>query len=225
MSKIPVYFIPGMASNPLIFEHIKLDPTKYESHFLTWPQVHKTMSLDKYVDLFEKQINKSTPVLIGVSFGGIIAQELAKKIKVETIIIISSVKNTSEYPYLYKFARQTKLYKLLPTSLASKILGAYTRWLGNKNAKRKILYERYLTILDPLYLDWSIDKIINWQQIQTLENIIHIHGEKDELFPIKNIKNAIILPGGTHAMILTKYKWLNKNIPLLISNKKDETKY
>ena len=111
MSKIPVYFIPGMASNPLIFEHIKLDPAKYESHFLTWPQVDKAMTLDKYVDLFKQQINQPSPVLIGVSFGGIIAQELAKTIKVKTTIIISSVKSNLEYPPLYKFAKKTKLYK------------------------------------------------------------------------------------------------------------------
>ena len=41
-------------------------------------------------------------------------------------------------------------------------------------------------------------------------------GDDDMIFPIKNIKNCIILKGGTHIMIVTKYKWLNENLPKII---------
>ena len=37
-------------------------------------------------------------------------------------------------------------------------------------------------------------------------NVIHIHGNKDEIFPIKYIKNCIVIEGGTHVMILNKAK-------------------
>lgn len=223
MSKIPVYFIPGMASNPLIFEHIKLDPTIFETHYLSWPTVSKNMTLQQYVLLFKKKIHHNNPVLIGVSFGGIIVQELHNTIQASKTIIISSVRSPEQYPSLYNFARKTKIYKILPLNLLTK---AFQYWLTKNTSAHKLdLYKRYLTVLDVNYLDWSIDKILNWQPKKELDHVLHIHGDRDELFPVENIKNAIILKGGTHAMIITKFKWFNKHLPSLITNNTNEKEY
>ena len=40
MSKIPVYFMPGLAASSIIFENIKLPEDTFEMHFLEW-FVHK----------------------------------------------------------------------------------------------------------------------------------------------------------------------------------------
>jgi hypothetical protein len=56
-----------------------------------------------------------------------------------------------------------------------------------------------------------------WEQVQPIEDIIHIHGEEDLVFPIKNISDCIRIPSGTHIMILNKYRWFNANLPGLIS--------
>ena len=44
------------------------------------------------------------------------------------------------------------------------------------------------------------------------QNITHIHGTNDHVFPIKNIKNCIEIEDGTHSMIITKAKKLSKII-------------
>ncbi len=54
--------------------------------------------------------------------------------------------------------------------------------------------------------------MLNWQQEKVLKNIVHIHGTKDNIFPIKHIKNSIEIEGGTHVMILTKAKEISKII-------------
>ena len=50
----------------------------------------------------------------------------------------------------------------------------------------------------------------------------HIHGDKDTVFPIENLDTSqhfYRLKGASHAMILTHYKWFNKELPeLLISH-------
>ena len=38
MSKIPVYFMPGLAASPIIFENIKLPEEDFEMYFLEWFQ-------------------------------------------------------------------------------------------------------------------------------------------------------------------------------------------
>ena len=48
-----------------------------------------------------------------------------------------------------------------------------------------------------------------------------IHGKLDKLVPFSKTaananSNAILVKNATHAMILTKASWLNKNIPELI---------
>ena len=58
--------------------------------------------------------------------------------------------------------------------------------------------------------------MVCWKQDIPLPNVIHIHGEKDGVFPIYNIKGCIKIKGGTHIMIINKYKWFNENLPKLI---------
>ena len=68
----------------------------------------------------------------------------------------------------------------------------------------------------PAYLDWSIDRIVNWQQKEPLPRTIHIHGDIDPVFPIQYIKNAVVVKNGTHIMIINRYKWFNENLNSLI---------
>jgi len=83
--------------------------------------------------------------------------------------------------------------------------------------KRLTLYEKYIGLRSPSYLDWSIDRIVNWQQKEPLPRTIHIHGDKDSVFPIQYIKNATVIHGGTHIMIINRYKWFNEHLINMIN--------
>ena len=78
------------------------------------------------------------------------------------------------------------------------------------------LYERYLSVRDVNYLDWAIECVLLWDRTRVDPNVIHIHGDTDEVFPLHYIKNCIVVKGGTHVLILSKYKWLNENLPAII---------
>jgi branched-subunit amino acid aminotransferase/4-amino-4-deoxychorismate lyase len=51
-------------------------------------------------------------------------------------------------------------------------------------------------------------------------NIRHITrdelGDVDEVFPIQYIQDCIEIKGGSHIMILNKFKWFNENLPKII---------
>lgn len=111
--------MPGMAANPTIFDKLELPTAIFEKHFLDWSVPDKDMSLEDYALKMSHQIKHEDAVLIGVSFGGILVQEMAKHIKVEKVIIISSVKSNSELPKRMIFAKYTKVHKLLPTGLVN----------------------------------------------------------------------------------------------------------
>ncbi|RKN81618.1 alpha/beta hydrolase [Ulvibacterium marinum] len=214
--KTHVYFMPGMAANPSIFENIALPKDKFEQHLLEWFIPEQGMTLSEYAVEMNKNIVHENPVLLGVSFGGMLVQEMAKYIPIKKTIIVSSVKSTSELPKKMTFAKYTKAYKLLPTGLVNNVelLAKYA--FGETITKRLKLYEQYLSIRDKHYIDWSLDQIINWDQQDCPERLVHIHGEKDPVFPIGNIKDCITVKNGTHTMIIHRAKWFNEHLPTII---------
>lgn len=219
MDKIAVYFMPGLAANASIFERIALPENQFDTYFMEWEIPFKAETLKEYAQRISEKITHKNPVLIGVSFGGILVQEMAPFLEPKKIIIVSSVKSNLEFPTAFKLAKQTKAYKLLPTSLIANIDNLAQFTFGDKVKQRLKLYQKFLSVRDKKYLDWSIEKIIFWDRKKANPNVIQIHGDADEVFPIKNIKNCIVVKGGTHIMILSKFKWFNSNLPKIIIDK------
>jgi pimeloyl-ACP methyl ester carboxylesterase len=216
MSKIPVYLMPGLAASSAIFERISLPNEIFEVHLLEWELPVDNESLPQYAKRMALKVLHPNPVLIGVSFGGILVQEMAKFIEVRKLIIISSVKTNLEFPKRMKVAKATKAYKLIPTHLLANIESLSAFSFGSKIKQRLKLYEKFLRVRDRRYLDWAVEQVVLWERSVADESVIHIHGDEDDVFPIKNIQNCIVVKGGTHIMILTKYKWLNENLPKII---------
>ena len=213
---IHVYLMPGMAASPKIFEHIKLPDTQFEIHYLEWFLPLKNETISRYALRMTSKIKHDAIVLLGVSFGGVLVQEMCKHITVKKLIIVSSVKKTSELPKKMLFVKTTMAYKLLPTQLVGNIELFAKYVFGSNITKRLELYKKYLSVNDSCYLSWAIKQMVCWQQENYSPEIIHIHGVNDTVFPIKNISNCIAIEGGTHIMIINKYKWFNKNLPRII---------
>jgi esterase/lipase len=208
--------MPGMAASPKIFEHIKLPDDQFEIHYLEWliPLDNETLSV--YALRMRQNIKHDNIALIGVSFGGVLVQEISKYINVRKLIIISSVKSMHELPKKMLFAKSTGAYKIVPTHLASKIDVFEKYAFGKQMAKRLELYRKYLSVNNSKYLSWAIKEMVCWEQETYNSKIVHIHGENDSVFPVKNIRDCIIIPKGTHIMIINKYKWFNENLPQII---------
>ena len=217
MSKIPVYFMPGLAASPAIFENIKLPPDLYEMHWLHWEIPNKMETLTSYAKRMADSVIHDGAVLIGVSFGGLVVQEMAQFLNLKRLIIISSVKTNLEMPLRMKVVKSTKAYKLLPTYLLQNVEILRRFSFGSVVRQRLNLYEKYLSVRDKIYLDWAIEQMMVWERTEVDEKVVHIHGDADEIFPIKNIQNCITVSGGTHIMILNKARWFNENLPKIIS--------
>ena len=216
-NKTHIYFMPGLAASSRIFEHIHLPEEKYELHFLEWLMPESTNeSIENYCKRLSKNIIHENPVLVGVSFGGMIVQELSKFIKPQKIVVISSIKNNNEMPRHFIFMQWTRIYKLFPSGRISKLNGFPTFGLSRSLKKKMELYNKYLAVRDKIYLDWAVFNVLHWKSKDNITNIVHIHGSKDEIFPIKYIKNSIIIEGGTHAMIITKAKKISQTLEELI---------
>ncbi|GAB4157224.1 MAG: alpha/beta hydrolase [Winogradskyella sp.] len=215
---IHVYLMPGMAASPSIFEYIKLPEDRYKIHWLEWQIPEKKETLVAYAKRMCKFIKHENAVLLGVSFGGMLVQEMSKFLKLKKLFVVSSVKSHHELPKRMKLLKYTKAYKILPTKLVSNIdlLAKYA--LGETIKKRVDLYKKYLSVNDKAYLDWAIEQVVCWEQEHPNPQAIYIHGDKDLVFPHSCGGDCIVIKGGTHIMILNKYKWFNENLPKLIES-------
>ncbi|WP_418639422.1 alpha/beta hydrolase [Winogradskyella sp.] len=211
-----IYLMPGMAANPSIFEHIDLPKNNYEIHWLEWQIPNKNETLRDYALRMCTFIKHDNVVLLGVSFGGVLVQEMSKYLNLKKLIVVSSVKSHHELPKRLKLLKVTKAYKFLPTQLMSNIdlLAKYA--FGETIKKRVDLYKKYLSVNDKTYLDWAIKQMVCWSQEEAHPDAIYIHGDNDAVFPHSCVGNCIVIKGGTHIMIINKYKWFNENLPKLI---------
>ena len=216
MDKIAVYLMPGLAASSAIFERIELPVATFEIVLLDWEIPLYNESLPDYAKRISAKITHPNPVLIGVSFGGILVQEMAAFVQARKVIIISSVKSNLEFPRRMKIAKTTKAYKLIPMSLILNLENLAKFSFGGKINQRIKLYEKYLSVRDIKYLEWAVEKVILWDRTVIDERVIHLHGDNDDVFPIKYIKDCTVVKGGTHIMILNKYKWLNENLAQII---------
>ena len=211
-SKKHLYFVPGLAADVSIFEFLQF-PEDYELHYLEWLlPLSEEENLNEYCKRMAERITHPNPILIGVSFGGIIVQELKPMVNASKVFIISSIKSRDEMPLHLKLLQKTKTYKLFPTGAIANFED-FTKYAFGDRAKQKIkLYKKYLSVRDKQYLNWAVHNVLNWNRAEADSEIIHIHGTNDLIFPSKNIKNCMLIEEGTHAMILMKAKKISRII-------------
>jgi len=216
METVPIYLMPGMGANYKIFEYLTF-PDKFEVFYLNWLIPQKNEELSHYVLRIRQQIKHENPILIGVSFGGIIIQELSKYISVRQLILISTIKHQDELPPLYKIVKNFGLYQLFPFKL-TKYHQALKKVAIHQKLQQKIkIYNRYFKVTDPYYIKWSVYQVLHWKQTKELKNYIHIVGEKDIVFPVKYIKDPkIIVSDGSHEMIIFKARHISNLLQNLL---------
>ena len=152
--------------------------------------------------------------IAGYSFGGQVAYQFAiqSSKRLKKLIIISAVKSTSELPRWMKVAGALYLNKLLPTGsykLTEKIDNAR---LGVTTQEEMEMVKNYRRIADPVYMQWAISKVFNWKNQWHPQNIIHIHGDKDRVFPVRKVKPDHIIKDGTHIMIYNRAREISEVI-------------
>lgn len=211
-----LYVFSGLGADKRVFNY--LDFSKYNTTFIDWITPFEKETIEAYAKRLTAQITSEKPILIGLSFGGIIAIEVGKIIESEKIILIASAKNKTEIPFYYRFAGFLKLHKLIPTKLMKKS-NFFSFWLfGIKNKENKNLLTEILKDTDENFLKWAIDKIVNWKNTTIPKNIKHIHGTADRILPIQFAKSDLQIIDGGHFMTIDKFEELNSVLENLIKN-------
>lgn len=208
MSKI--YIFSGLGVDRRVFDNI--DFGNLDVEFVDWIDPLKNEPLENYAKRISQKITNDNPILIGLSFGGMVAVEISKIIKTEKIILIGSAKNKFELPKFNRISGKLKLNKLIPKSIFKK-QNLVTNWIfGIETDSEKQLLKEILKDTDPNFFSWAINEIVNWKNETIPENVIHIHGNKDRIIPFKNVKADFVIEGGGHFMTVNRSKEIQEII-------------
>ena len=216
MSMKTVYVFSGLGADERVF--YKINFSGYAVHFIQWIAPQKNEAIEDYSLRLTAQITKENPILVGLSFGGMMAVEVAKHISTEKIIIISSAKSKNEIPFYFRLAGKFGVTKIIPATALIKI-NVFTNWFfSNRTVEDKKMLSAILHDTDPVFLKWAIHAIASWQNITIHQNLHHIHGDADRILPFKFVTCHETIKGGAHLMIVNRSAEVNLLLQKLINN-------
>jgi len=207
---VKVYLIPGIGSDGRLYDQMLA--TGMDAEVLEWFTPLPDESFNDYIRRFAKQINTGGSfAIIGTSFGGIMAVELARILNPDKLIIISSVKCRAELPPYVRIGKYISLFRSstgLMYNRVNRILLKILR-LGIQQKFLDTVIEMSQNA-DEDFIRWAIDKVMKWENKNYPHRILHIHGTYDALFPIIFIKDCVRIEGGTHTMVIERADEINK---------------
>jgi pimeloyl-ACP methyl ester carboxylesterase len=209
-----VYFISGLGADKRSFSFLDLsfcDPV-----FIDWIQPLPAESLAGYALRLKEQITEQHPIIVGVSFGGMLVTEMAKADPQIKAIIISSNKTANEFPSIYRTGKYLPAYKWVPPTVLKRTALFRSLFFGPKGEKQKETFRKILNDSDTRFTKWAIHSILNWKNKEVPENITHIHGTSDKLLPYRKVKADYAIEKGTHLMIMNQPEEISNLIKKLI---------
>jgi len=204
------YFLSGLGADRRIFSKLNL-PEHLNIVHIEWIPNLPNESITSYVKRLSSAIDTTKPFqLVGLSFGGIVATEIAKISKPKQIIIISSISSSKQIPWYFNLSGQFLFNPLIPSSFM-KLSNPISHWFfGAKSTEEKTLFEDFLNVSDSNFLKWAFEKIATWENKIKVENLFHIHGEDDKAFPIMYVQPDYVVKGGEHLMVYDKHEEISK---------------
>ena len=217
-----IYCISGLGADERVFQ--KLELQGYQPIHIRWLEPDDRENIADYARRLTAQIKSEKPILVGLSFGGIMAIEIAKQIDIEKVILISSTKDCHEIPFYFKMFRWLPIYLLLPARLILWLGKLLASWFFSLEtvAERK-LFKAILFDTNARFLKWAIHQVVIWKNELIPENIYHIHGEGDRIFPFQFVREDFSVENGGHFMIMNRAELISNLIQKIIDLEVEST--
>ena len=212
-----VYCLSGLGADRRIFSRLEVPGVEFVH--LDWIVPRKNETIGDYAGRMSEQLpsayrddkdrkEAADPyrdlVFMGVSFGGMMAVEMAKSLPGARVILISSVVHHRQLPLWMKWAGRLQLNRLVPSKPWKWTMKLGNSFLGARTEQERQLCNEFRRNADPVYLHWAIRQVLNWRNEWKPAGYAHIHGNRDRTFPIGRISPTHIVRGGGHFMVMTQ---------------------
>jgi pimeloyl-ACP methyl ester carboxylesterase len=211
-----IYCISGLGADERAFS--KLTVEGYNLHVIQWLKPYPKETIVQYAARMREPIAQENPILMGLSFGGMICTEIAKQMPVQKIILVSSIKSLYELPFWMRAVAKLKLNKVVPLKRTSKFSEAVQNlFLGISTPEEKAVVAVSRKKDNKEYIHWAVNQVINWKNNWQHQYTFHIHGDADRMFPIKRVKATYIIKNAGHFMIMNRADEVSSYINLIVN--------
>ena len=195
-----VYCISGLGADERLFRNLAADNCEFVP--LNWVPYSESDTMSSYAGKMSALITDRDPVVLGLSFGGMLAVEIAKQRQLKKIFIVSSAKNERELGYrnpIFKW-----LVSILPGNLFAIPNGLVLHNLGAKTVEEKELLRDVIRVSDGRFMKWALKSLLTWAGGSRPANLVQIHGTADRVIWSRNVQPDHWIAGGTHIMIYNR---------------------
>ena len=198
-----IHCLCGLGADCRMFSRLQV--AGYKLNCIEWVRPEPDESLSDYAGRLAPMIDRTEPlILLGVSFGGVMALELSRLVQPSTTILISSIKSPAELPWYFRLPGHMRLHRLLPHN-TSRFSEFNVRYLNGVREESDIrLLRAMLYDADMQFVRWAIDRLVLWKGCTPAGRVVHIHGTSDRMLPIRFVSPDIRVTGGSHLMIVSK---------------------
>ena len=201
-----IYGISGLGADERVFQQLTLSLPVVP---IRWIPPNRSESLYHYALRLAKKAEDKDCILIGVSFGGVVAIEMSKIIKPRLTVLISSAATSRELPWVYRLVGSVGILTLMPAFLFHP---PPCLMYGLFGAKNKMLLREILEDTDRSFAKWAIIQLTHWSNRERLPRVVKIHGTQDRLIPYRRGRTTVPIQGGQHFMVVDRAQEVSRAI-------------
>lgn len=198
-----IYFISGLGGDERLFVRLAECGLRFE--VLPFLEPEPKESFRHYAQRMAAMIDASEPFILGgVSFGGMLACEIAQFTQPQFLFLISTVKTGREFPFYLKMFRFFPLHRLLSGQTIKRIApGVSHTIIGKEN---RAILDQMKWDASPRLVEWAVNQAVWYRNKVQPQNYVHIHGTKDHLLPRRWVRDSLPVSEGSHVMVLDRAK-------------------
>ena len=205
-----IYCISGLGADHTIFRNLSVNNCELVP--VHWVPFKEQDNVCSYAQKVSAQIKEEHPIILGLSFGGMLAVEMAKIRATDKVILVSSAKSRDELgepPGLLKWIIKNGL---LPANFLTIPNPVILERFGAATGEEKKLISGIMRRSDGHFMKWALRALLTWNNAVIPRNITHVHGTADKIIPPDNVHPDHWIDGGSHIMVYDRAAEISKII-------------
>lgn len=204
---LPIILLPGLNGDARVF-----GPQAMAFPSMTigrWIPPTGSEGLADYAKRLARVLDPGRPCVVGgVSFGGIVAMEIARHLQARACVLIASSRDVDGMPAVVRLLRPIASV-IPPPALASAIRCGWASAAPIVPACGRRVAR--LTTDEMTFRRWAIQSLITWRGASRPNcPVLQIHGQNDDTFAASRSKADLLIPGAGHMLTLAHAAEVNE---------------
>ena len=204
MPEPTVVMLPGMGADARVYKKLRREFGQLVVP--EWLPPRRGETLVAYAKRTAGSLPERPMVVGGMSFGGMVAIEMARVLPGVDCVLIGSVTGPEHLPLRVRAA--VAIGRVVPVTgfaLGQKLARALRALAGRLlSPNSRALLDQFASA-DPVFLRWAILALASWRP--TTESgplrVHQLHGSRDQVLPASCAAGSEVVPGGGHVLTLT----------------------